>query len=868
MRFELRRQGEVDIFSNSNNYPLSHNHNDSSQRTSAAKKILDEICCNTTNSIIHQGDTDSSDDEDNKYHEEQKYSNYGRHIKQLISKTNDWKATATGRDSYLPASRESLRKSTDHAKDPISVVAKKPDKGTFDVYADPLFGIRIVKPLISSLSLKDMAIGRTVVPMANIKRHLANGDLSADWVFGGVIVNKSDVKKSHKGAQYAIWKLSDLKGGLKTVSVFLFQKCFKEHWKTIVGTVVGILNPKPLDSREGSSDEAAVSVDNAQKIMIMGTSKDFGICKAKKKNGENCCSFVNVSQCEYCIYHLQQAYKNCSRRSEFQSPCSGRGLNQLRNKVLGKHEVFYAGQSYSAVPAKKNQKLTAKDDSRLRKLSDFFPKGAKVNSPVRAENKPVTIKAHTGRVELSVNQAQKDADRLRKLRATMVIPEQTEGVGFGIGWEGDCLANLFFPPVVPRQVRFGISRGGRKEERRREWGNEKQPEYYLVRGRDVRTRSCQSANLPDGEVKFNKRKLTIVSEKLALGAEPSGCHKTAATTMLGLAAPQLGRGLGSSGNVDLLPPRAKDVNRAKLNALKWIKTNGPIKKENPNKIPGSEKEKRKTMDDDMEKSIFQFELTGRTGHNWGRKQPTSWKGIVPTFTLTGSGNPFRKTPLHAPDWVLNLDFLVISSPVYCESTTLDHAVTKIAKTIQVFPNEKRPKLAVSGLESLSETSSPITVLSPRFKELLEATSKHTDLLEIRDNQAQEEYFDKLEKKERLEEKMLSTFKVPCKAVRCLKCKYTAFSASDRCKTEGHPLKVTNGTKRFFKCGDCGNRTVTLDIVPLLTCKNCSSSHWERAPMMREKKSLLTNTLSIRGGEETILGALHTDGNLNLLVPEN
>nr|CAD7452839.1 unnamed protein product [Timema tahoe] len=787
-------EGEVDIFSNSNNNPLNPSHNDSSQRTSAAKKILDEICgntTNTTNSIIHGGDTDSSDDEDNKYHEEQKYSNYGRNIKQLISKTNDWKATATGRDAYLPASR----KSTDRAKDAISVVAKEPDKGKFDAYADPLFGIRIVKPLISSLSLKDMAIGRTVVPMANIKRHLANGDLSADWVFGGVIVNKSDVKKSHKGAQYAIWKISDLKGGLKTVSVFLFQKCFKEHWKTIVGTVVGILNPKPLDSREGSSDEAAVSVDNAQKIMIMGTSKDFGTCKAKKKNGENCCSFVNVSQCEYCIYHLQQAYKNCSRRSEFQSPCSGRGLNQLRNKVLGKHEVFYAGQSYSAVPAKKNQKLTAKDDSRLRKLSDFFAKGAQVNSPVRSENKPVTVKAHTGRVELSANQAQKDADRLRKLKATTVIPEQSPSC-----------AN------EPDKLNIAI-------------------------------------NLERPTIQTNLTKLTIVSEKLALGAEPSERHKMAATTVLGLAVPQLGRGLGSSGNVDLLPPRTKDVNRAKLNALKWIKTNGPIKKENPNKIPGSEKEKRKTMDEEMEKST---------------------------------------------------------------------------KTIQLFPNEKRPKLTMSGLESSSSTSSPITVLSPRFKELLEATSKHTDLLEIRDNQAQEEYFDKLEKRERLEEKMLSTFKVPCKAVRCLKdgrlayydipsvftvsipmnsryvarslsgdkvtgwqftcvryftrgwslkqdlcmCKYTAFSASDRCKSEGHPLKVTDGTKRFFKCGDCGNRTVTLDIVPLLTCKNCSSSRWERAPMMREKKSLLTNTLSIRGGEETILGALHADGNLNLLVPEN
>nr|CAD7262980.1 unnamed protein product [Timema shepardi] len=49
-----------------------------------------------------------------------------------------------------------------------------------------------------------------------------------------------------------------------------------------------------------------------------------------------------------------------------------------------------------------------------------------------------------------------------------------------------------------------------------------------------------------------------------------------------------------------------------------------------------------------------------------------------------------------------------------------------------------------------------------------------------------------------------------------------------------------------------------------------SKRWEEqiAASVQEKKSLLTNTLSIRGGEETILGALHTDGNLNLLVPEN
>lgn len=43
----------------------------------------------------------------------------------------------------------------------------------------------------------------------------------------------------------------------------------------------------------------------------------------------------------------------------------------------------------------------------------------------------------------------------------------------------------------------------------------------------------------------------------------------------------------------------------------------------------------------------------------------------------------------------------------------------------------------------------------------------------------------------------------------------------------------NTFKRFFKCGHCSNRTVTLDlVVPLEPCRNCGMSRWERAPMLR------------------------------------
>jgi hypothetical protein len=52
-----------------------------------------------------------------------------------------------------------------------------------------------------------------------------------------------------QGAQYYIWKLSDLKQDLKTFSLFLFRAAVNELWKTAEGTAVAVLNPSILDTR-------------------------------------------------------------------------------------------------------------------------------------------------------------------------------------------------------------------------------------------------------------------------------------------------------------------------------------------------------------------------------------------------------------------------------------------------------------------------------------------------------------------------------------------------------------------------------------------------------------------------------------------
>lgn len=158
-------------------------------------------------------------------------------------------------------------------------------------------------------------------------------------------------------------------------------------------------------------------------------------------------------------------------------------------------------------------------------------------------------------------------------------------------------------------------------------------------------------------------------------------------------------------------------------------------------------------------------------------------------------------------------------------------------------------------------------VSSRFMELMKATSQNQDLIDIAQQEAEDKYFDQMDKKERLEHKMMNTYKIPCKAVRCLVCKYTWFSASEWCKTEKHTLRVLDATKRFFKCGDCNSRTACLTMFPLISCKNCSSSKWQRAPMMGHKKIEEVN-LSIRGDEQSFLNAMQPKLSLGLMVPDD
>lgn len=670
-------------------------------------------------SAIHSGDTDSSDDEDRRNYTERKYSNYGSEVKKILDIKEDeqrhrrvdfeTRLRQTNLDvksRRISSITKKLEVTEPNTKNLLCAPQVKP-KAVADIYTDPVFGIRITKPLISSTALVERMQGREAVNMRRVKKYAELKNNTQDWVIGGVIVRKSSAKKSQKGNQFVIWTLSDLKDDFKTVSMFLFRKAYNDLWKTPEGTVVAILNPNILDKSENSKDQACLSVETSDRVMILGQSKDLSVCKSKKKNGEPCTAFINISQGEHCIYHVKQEYQRFSRRQELQSSTMGKGLPNLQNKVLGKSTIIYGGKAYSALPSGNNKKVKEKDQNRLMSLSDYYKtEGDKLMTNKAPCGAGSLNKKDSGILHSPTIQRTNDSDRLNKLS------------GFG-----------------------------------------------------------------------SSPKTTNTSKHFSSFSSPSNAIQSQTSNLTGKIAgsPKLGKcfSLKGSGTIDLnMSYGHMAAERAKANALKLIQKSGGIQKVDPNNTKGTKAGKKRALD------------------------------------------------------------------------KLNYSSTDENNSKKIKPNEE-------------SNSTGKGIMSERFKKILEATSVHQNLITQYEDDEQNKYFNKLEKKEAMEEKMLNTFKLACKAVRCAKCKYTAFSAAQICKDERHPLKVLDTFKRFFKCADCGNRTIALELIPLHSCGNCSGSRWEKAPMLREKKTTLADGLSIRGEEETFIGGQISSGkNINLLVPEN
>lgn len=210
------------------------------------KKLPLQLTKNTNEqSYVHKGDTDSSDDEENR--NVAKYNDYGKSIKHFLTSSEYHSIShheSTSSTSWI----------TNNNKSAINELkVSKPLNEVTDLIIDPIFGLRIVKPLVSSVTVQERMKDKDAVSFMKLKFYISQKKIEKDWVIAGVIVHKFK-KTSQKGNPFTIWTLSDLLYDLKTVSLFLFGSAQKDFSKLNVGTVVGVLNPTIFDTKSGSKD--------------------------------------------------------------------------------------------------------------------------------------------------------------------------------------------------------------------------------------------------------------------------------------------------------------------------------------------------------------------------------------------------------------------------------------------------------------------------------------------------------------------------------------------------------------------------------------------------------------------------------------
>nr|XP_006818837.1 PREDICTED: protein MCM10 homolog [Saccoglossus kowalevskii] len=69
--------------------------------------------------------------------------------------------------------------------------------------------------------------------------------------------------------------------------------------------------------------------------MLLGKSKDLGWCKGRRKDGRDCTMFVNKTECEFCQYHVQSAYKKMSsKRTDLQASYVGPQPRAFKEQMM------------------------------------------------------------------------------------------------------------------------------------------------------------------------------------------------------------------------------------------------------------------------------------------------------------------------------------------------------------------------------------------------------------------------------------------------------------------------------------------------------------------------------------------------------
>ncbi|XP_054480640.1 protein MCM10 homolog isoform X2 [Anoplopoma fimbria] len=440
-----------------------------------------------------------------------------------------------------------------------------------DVGVEKYSGLRLRKPRVSSCEMDRKMADRRLIRLSQVPERLTREKLEdCDWVTFAVLVNKVTPQSNSSGKTFSIWKLNDLHNLEVFVSLLLFGEVHKEHWKTEPGTVIGILNPNLMKQKDGY-DGVSLTVDNPQKVLLLGDAQDYGTCQAMKKNGDPCSQIVNMFECQYCQYHVKAQYKQMSsKRAELQSAFSGKAPNKIKGKGgnlrdrLCQDGFYYGGVSSAACASS----LTASKSNKpaQQTLDKLFVKGS-----AQLVNQAKKLAMQSGEVAGCSNEFKSllSAPTPGAMQLKKHLTHGGQSVSKGAAAVQSITASDLLKQQKQRQREFLQNRRQRADE--------------------IQKRVLQSSAGPrPGASSSSLGRDGLMSPKAA--SEVPNATQSPATPV----APTLGRGFSEGEDILFFEnrsppaapaPSALSLSAAKLAALRRLKAKGAgLKKEDPNAV--------------------------------------------------------------------------------------------------------------------------------------------------------------------------------------------------------------------------------------------------------------------------------------------
>ena len=131
---------------------------------------------------------------------------------------------------------------------------------------------------------------------------------------GGTLVSKSN------GAAFCVLELgtfvSSSSVGIGTMaSLFLFGEAYSKfvaNKSLRNGSVILLMCPKIFPSKPGSDTAVSFSIRDSDRIMLVGTAKDFGTCGGTSFRGAKCKRLIDLRRGQFCNEHKSLATKSSS----------------------------------------------------------------------------------------------------------------------------------------------------------------------------------------------------------------------------------------------------------------------------------------------------------------------------------------------------------------------------------------------------------------------------------------------------------------------------------------------------------------------------------------------------------------------------